>query len=145
MATIEATIIQDVPPAYSFCNPGDSIFQSFPTNNPYNLLPLVCSNSSCGGVTIDPVILEPWVIEYSDVDATETMTPPEPNYLTIGERFNLSIMACMPESWTGIVLNATLPRTGSTLLVTLNDAYVTKIGSEVLNTTISVGDSKLSL
>lgn len=142
MATILVTIIQDVPPAYSFCNPGDSVFQTLPNNNPLHLLPLVCANSSCGGVKIDPVVLHPWAINYSNVSATETMTPPDPNYVTIGERFNLSIMACMPESWTGIVLNTTLPRTGSTLLVTLNDAYVTFIGNELLFTTISVGDSK---
>ena len=131
-----------MPPAYSFCNPGESIFQSLPTKNPLNLLPLVCTNSSAGGVKINPAVLHPWVIEYSDVDTTETTTPPGPNYLTIGERFNLSILACMPESWTGIVLNATLPRTGSTLLVTLNDAYVTFIGSQLLFTTLSVGDSE---
>jgi hypothetical protein len=143
MAIIFVTIIQDVPPEFSFCNPGESIFRSLPIINELDLVPLVGTNSSCGDVKIDPVILNPWVIEYSDVEATETATPPEPNYVTIGERFNLSIMACMPESWTGIVLNATLPRINSTFsLVTLNDAYVTFIGSQLLFTTILVGDSE---
>ncbi|WP_424626375.1 hypothetical protein [Achromobacter marplatensis] len=137
------TIIQDVAPAMSFCNPGDTVFQSLPDNNTLQLLPLVCTNSSCGAVTIDPVILEPWVIHYSDVEATDTETPASPAYVTIGERFNMTIKACLPECWTGIHLFATLPHQGdSQVLVTLNDAYVTFIGSELLNTTLMEGDSK---
>ncbi len=143
--TIEVTIIQDVTPQFSFCNPGDVIFQSFPENNTMNLLPLVCTNSSCGGVKIDPVILDPWIIHYSSVEATVTETPANPSYITIGEQFNMTIRACMPESWTGVVLNVTLPHQESTLLVTLNDAYVTYIGSELLNTTLMEDDSKSSM
>ena len=141
--TIEVTIIQDVAPEMSFCNPGDAIFQSLPENNTLDLLPLVCTNSSCGSVTIKPVILDPWVIHHSDVEATVTETPANPSYATIGEQFNMSIRACMPESWTGIVLNVTLPHEDSTTLVTLNDAYVTFIGMELYNTTIFEGDSEL--
>ena len=141
--TIEVTIIQDVAPEMSFCNPGDTIFQSLPTNNTMDLLPLVCTNTSCGSVRIDPVILDPWVIHYSDVEATITETPASPSYVTIGEQFNMTTRACMPESWTGIVLNVTLPHQESTLLVTLNDAYVTFVGSELLNTTLLEDDSKL--
>lgn len=126
----------------SFCNPGDTIFQSIPSNNTLNLLPLVCTNSSCGGVTIDPVILDPWIIHYSDVEATITESPATPSYVTIGERFNMTIKAHMPESWTGIYLFVTLPHEGSNVLVTLNDAYVTFIGSELLNTTLEEGDSE---
>lgn len=140
---INVTIIQDVAPAMSFCNPGDAIFQSLPCNNTLDLLPLICTNSSCGGVTIDPVILDPWVIHFSDVEATITELPPATtSYVTIGERFNMTIKACLPESWTGIYLNATLPHEGLNALVTLNNAYVTFIGSELLNTTLMEGDSE---
>lgn len=141
--TIEVTIIQDVYPEQSFCNPGDTIFQSLPANNTLGLLPLVCTNSLCGGVTIDPVMLDPWIIHYSDVESTVTESPPaSTSYVTIGERFNMTIRACMPESWTSIYLNVTLPHEDSHALVTLNDAYVTFIGSELLNTTLDVGDSE---
>lgn len=142
--TIEVTIIQDVAPEMSFCNDGNSTFQSLPNNNTLDLVPLVCTNTSCGSVLIDPVILYPWVIEYSDVEATITELPPaSTSYVTIGERFNMSIRAKMPECWTGIVLNVTLPHDAEgNSSVTLNDAYVTFIGSELLNTTIMEGDSK---
>ena len=140
--TIEVTIIQDVPPAFSFCNPGNTTFQSLPPNNTLDLQPLVCTNSSCGGVTIHPVVLDPWIIHYSDVEATETESPATPSYVTIGERFNMTIRACMPESLTGIHLYATLPHEGASALVRLNDAFVEFIGSELLNTPLMEGDSK---
>jgi hypothetical protein len=107
-------------------------------------MPLVCTNSSCGSVAIDPVILDPWIIHFSDVEATLTETPASPPYVTIGEMFNMTARACMPESWTGIFLNVTLPHDdgeGSEDLVTVNDAYVTFIGSELLNTTLMEGDT----
>ena len=143
MLTINVTIIQDVAPAMTFCNPGNTTFQSLPCNNTLDLVPFVCTNASCGGVTIHPVILEPWIIHYSDVEATVSEVPPATiSYVTIGERFNMTIKACLPESWTGIYLFATLPHEESSALVTLNDAYVTFIGSELLNTTLMEGDSK---
>lgn len=141
--TIEVTIIQDVAPEMSFCNPGDAIFQSFQENNTMSLLPLVCTNSSCGGVSINPVIIDPWIIHHSSVESTVTETPASPSYVTIGEQFNMTIRACMPECWTGIVLTVELPRQGSTTLVVVNDAYVTFIGSELVNTTLQEGDGKV--
>lgn len=141
--TVEVTIIQDVAPAESFSNPGDAIFRSLPCNNTFDLFPITCTNSSSGSVTIFPVILKPWVIHYSDVEATVTESPANPSYVTIGERFNMTILAFMPECWTGLHLYVTLPNQGSgSPLVTLNDAYVTFIGSELLNTTLMEGDSK---
>ena len=89
--TIEVTIIQDVAPEMSFCNPGDTVFQSLPSNNTLDLLPLVCTNTSCGSVKIDPVVLDPWIIHYSSVEATLTETPANLSYATIGEQFNMII------------------------------------------------------
>ncbi len=138
--TIGVTVIQDVAPTMSFCNPGNTIYKTLPEVNILDLYPLNCSNASCGDVTIDPVILHPWVILWSDVEATASEK--RPYYLTIGEQFNMTLRACMPESRTGIELFVTLPRIESEPVVTLNDAYVTFIGSELRNTILFEGDGK---
>ena len=140
--SIVVTIIQNVPPEFKFTNLGEAIFKSLPDDNLLMLLPLICTNETFGNVTINPVVLNPWIIEHSNVESTITETPANPSYVTIGERFNMSIRACMPESVTGIALNVTLPHSGSTLYVTLNDAYVTFIGPDVQNTIIFEGDSE---
>ena len=93
-------------------------------------------------MTIAPPEIYPWDIEFSDVEATLTETSESTIYLTIGERFNMSIIGCLPESWTGVYLYASLPEEESTSLVTLNDAYVVFIGSELLNTTLMENDSE---
>ncbi len=138
--TIGVTIIQDVAPTMTFCNPVNTIFQTLPEDNLLNLNPHNCSNISCGDVTIDPVILHPWVIPWSDVEATASEESPP--YLTIGEQFNMTLRACMPESRTGIELFVTLPSIESEPVVTLDDAYVTFLGSELRNTIIFEGDGK---
>lgn len=72
-----------------------------------------------------------------------TESPANPNYVTIGERFNMTILTFMPECMTGLHLYVTLPNEGPDQpRVTLNDAYVTFLGSEILNTTLFEGDSK---
>ena len=116
---IEVTIIQDVGPGMGFCNPGYAIFQSLPDNNTLNLLPVICSNTSCGGVRIRPVDLEPWILHFSELESTPTELPANPRYVSIGEWFNMTIRACMPESWTGIVLNVTLPHNDTTHYATV--------------------------
>ena len=127
----------------SFCNPGDAIFQTLPGDSLMNLVPLTCTNSSCGDVIIDPVILYPWVIRWSNVEVTDTEVPANTsNYVTIGEQFNMTIMACMPESTTGIHLFVTIPHEDSVPLVSVNDAYVTFIGSELYNTNLMEGDGE---
>ena len=140
--TVEVTIIQDVAPGMSFCNPVDTIFQSLPDENILNLIPLTCTNSSCGGVGINGVTLHAWVIEWSNIEVTDTESLTSPRYVTIGEQFNMSIMACMPESTTGIHLFVTIPYEDSVPLVSVNDAYVTFIGSELYNTTLIEGDGE---
>ena len=54
----------------------------------------------------------------------------------------MTILACMPESFTSIRLFVRLPEISSVPLVTVNDAYVTFIGSELYNTTLFEGDCK---
>lgn len=140
--TLGVTIIQEVPPGVSYSNPGDTEFQSLPDDNILDLKPLYCTNSSSGSVRIHPVILDPWFIHWSDVDSTQTESPITPHFITINEQFNMTILACMPESFTSIRLFVLLPKIGSTPLVTVNDAYVTFIGSELYNTTLFEGDCK---
>ena len=55
----------------------------------------------------------------------------------------MTILAFMPECQTGLHLYVTLPNEGENKpQVTLNDAYVTFLGSEMLNTTLFEDDSK---
>ena len=140
--TLGVTIIQEVPPGVSYSNPGDTKFQSLPNDNRLGLEPRYCTNSSSGSVRINPVILHPWFIHWSDVESTQTESPITPHFITINEQFNMTILACMPESFTSIRLFVSLPKIGSTPLVTVNDAYVTYIGSELYNTTLFEDDCK---
>ena len=140
--TLEVSIIQEVPPGVSYSNPGDTEFQSLPDDNPLGLRPIICTNSTSGSVKIDPVILHPWFIHWSDVGSTQTESPTTPHYVTINEQFNMTILACMPESFTSIRLFVFLPSTNSIPLVILNDTYVTFVGSELYNTTLFEGDGK---
>ena len=87
-------------------------------------------------------IFHPWVIRWSNVETTDAEKPGSSNYVTIGEQFNMTIMACMPESTTGIHLFVTIPHEDSVPLVSVNDAYVTFIGSELYNTTLMEGDGE---
>lgn len=64
------------------------------------------------------------------------------HYITIGEQFNMTSLACMPESFTGIYHITSLPSSDNSPFVTVNDAYVTFIGSELHNTTLFMGDGK---
>lgn len=141
------TVIQEVAPGISFCNPGDSIFKALHENYTLNISPLVCTNSSCGNVQIDPVILHPWVVHWSDVPPTATEDVAnqtiEEHHVTIEEQFNTTIEACMPECFTGVNLYVSIPiHTNGVPQLTVDDAYVTFIGSELYNTTLFEGDGK---
>ena len=140
--TLGVTIIQEVAPSISFSNPGDTEFRSQPEDNPWDLTPITCTNESSGSVHIDPVVLDPWFVHWSDVESTLTESPTSTYYITINEQFNMTILACMPESFTSIHLFVQLPNISSVPLVTVNDAYVTFIGSELYNTTLFEGDCK---
>ena len=54
----------------------------------------------------------------------------------------MTSLACMPESFTGIEHVTWVPSLGNSPLVTVNDAFVAFIGSELYNTTLSVGNGK---
>lgn len=140
--TLGVSIVQEVAPGISYSNPGESEFQSLPDDNPWDLIPLFCTNSSSGSVKITPVILHPWFVHWSNVDSTQTESPTSTHYVTISEQFNMTILACMPESFTSIRLFVFLPSLNSEPLVTLDDAYVTFVGSELYNTTLFEGDGK---
>ncbi len=140
------TVIQEVAPGISFCNPGDTIFEALPDNYTLNISPLVCTNSSCGSVKIDPVILYPWVVHWSNVPctATEDIVNQTINqhHVTIEEQFNTTIEACMPECFTGVNLYVSIPTHNGVPKLTVDDAYVTFIGSELYHTTLFKGDGK---
>ena len=138
--TLGVSVIQEVAPGTTLALPGDAVFQSLPDDNLQDLAPIVCTNTSSGAVNIDPVILWPWFIRWSDVDSTQTESPP--HYITTGEQFNMTILACMPESFTSVRLFVVLPHISLVPQVTVNDAFVTFIGSELYNTTLFEGDCK---
>lgn len=140
--TIEVKVIQDVSPKFSFSNPGEVIFQTLPDDNPLSLAPIICTNTTSGSVNIHPVILHPWNITWSSVEATNTESPANPSYVTIGERFNMTTMACMPETHTGVELRVSVPQRDGMPAVRVMDAYVTFIGSNILNTTLQEGDGE---
>ena len=142
--TLGVSIIQEVAPGISYSNPGDAEFQSLPDNNPWQLVPLFCTNSSSGSVKIREVYLHPWYVHWSSIDSTQTESPTTPHYATISEEFNMTVLACMPESVTSVLLTVYIPDTDSDSvpLVTVDDAYVTFVGSELYNTTLFVGDGK---
>ena len=142
--TLGVSIIQEVAPGTRYSNPGDAEFQSLPDNTPWALVPLFCTNSSAGSVKIDPVYLHPWYIHWSSVNSTQTESPITPHYATISEEFNMTILACMPECVTSVLLTVYLPTRDSVSLVTVDDAYVTFVGSELYNTTLFEGDGKLA-
>lgn len=141
--TLAVTVVQEVAPGISFCNPGDSIFQALPDDNILDIVPWVCTNSSCGDVSIDPVILHPWFVHWSNVPATLSEDPISTHYITINEQFNMTILACMPECLTGVNLYVNLPTySGGMPRVTVDDAYVTFVGTELHNTTLFEGDGE---
>lgn len=140
--TLGVTIIQEVAPSISLTNLGETEFHSLPEDNPWDLIPISCTNESSGSVLIHPVVLHPWFVHWSDVESTQTESPTSTHYITINEQFNMTILACMPESFTSIRLFVFLPQINSVPLVTVNDAFVTFIGSELYNTTLFEGDCK---
>lgn len=127
----------------TFSNYGDAEFQSLPDNNPWQVLPFSCTNSSESLVKIPPVNLHPWYIHWSSTDSTQTESPTTPHYVTVGEEFNMTVLACMPESVTSVLFTVYLPETNLVPLVSVDDAYVTFVGSEVHNTTLAMSDCKL--
>ena len=140
--TLGVTIIQKVAPSISLTNHGETEFHSLPEDNPWDLFPISCTNESSGSVLIRPVVLQPWFVHWSDVESTQTESPTSTHYITINEQFNMTILACMPKSFTSIRLFVFLPQISSVPLVTVNDAFVTFIGSELYNTTLFEGDCK---
>lgn len=145
--SLNVTIVQEVAPGISFCNPGDTIFEALPDNYTLSIAPLVCTNSSCGSVNIDQVVLNPWIVHWSNVPPTVTEDSeeeePNPHHVTIGEQFNTTIKACMPECLTGVNLCIDIPtHNDGEPKLRVDDAYVTFVGSELYNTTLFEGDSK---
>ena len=140
--TLGVSIPQEVAPGTTYDILGETEFQSLPDDNILNVSPRLCSNSTLGSVKINPVVLNPWFIHWSDADTTQNESLATTQDITIGDQFNMTIMVCMPESITSVRLLVLLPNINSVPLVTVNDTYVTFIGSELYNTILSEGDCK---
>ena len=92
----------------------------------YSLI-LVISLSILDAECSGSVTLDPWVIQFSDVEATSTT--PNQSSLTVDERFNMTIRGCF-EDGLAAQLHVILPtHSPSISLVTLNNAFFTFIES----------------
>ena len=132
--SLNVTVPQNVAPGIKLPANGTATYRSTPLNHP--VLGLKYTNTSKGGVNIIKVILYPWEYNNSSIIATPTESHSS-HYVVIGETVDISIRARMPECYTSIVLYSTIPNS-----VTLNNATVVHVGSELWNRTLEVGDSK---
>ena len=143
---LNVTVVQEVAPGISFSNLGSTIFSALPVDNLLNITPLTCTNTSSGSVSILPVIVSPWVVHWSNVDPTATEDFPvvvSEHHVTRDEQFNTTVKACLPECLTGLDFYVIIPTDGGEPVLTVDDAYVTSVGSDLLNATLSPGDGKL--
>ena len=145
---LNVTVVQEVAPGISFSNPGSTIFRALPVDNVLNITPLTCTNSSSGSVSIHPVIVSPWVVHWSNVDPTATEDFPtavSEHHVTRDEQFNTTVKACLPECLTGLDFYVIIPTDSGEPVVTVDDAYVMFVGSDILNATLFPGDGNFLL
>ena len=125
-------IVQEVAPLDTLYAWGEAVFYSLPQGNVSSLPGIVCSNATIATVPIIPVILDPWAFTVVQRRSSTTPVP----VVTIGNRLDMTIHACVPEMLSSLVMNMAIP------LVRVDNATVVQIGPKLLHRTLNAGDGK---
>ena len=123
-------VVQEVAPLDALYTWGEATFYSLPQDNEASLPGIFCSNTTSSGLSILPVIVDPW--EFTVIQRRNSTVP----VVTIGDHLSLTIRACVPEIFSGLVLYADIPQ------VLLDNATVIQVGSKLLRRTLEAGDGK---
>ena len=123
-------IVQEVAPLDTLYAWGEAVFYSLPQGNTSSLPGIFCSNATIATVPIIPVILDPWA--FTVVQRRSSTAP----VVTIGDRLDMTIHACVPEMLSSLVMNMAIP------LVIVDNATVVQIGPKLLHRTLNAGDGK---